>query len=94
MNEQPVAIVTGGASGIGKATAAKLLSSGYRVLICARGKERLKATVSELADAGEIAGLAVDVSDHDQARRLVEEAVSKWGRLDALINSHGIWGER
>lgn len=92
MADQPVAIVTGGASGIGKSTAEKLLDCGYRVLICARGEERLEAAREELSAGGDVASLVADVSDHEQARRLIDEAVSRWGRLDALVNAHGIYG--
>lgn len=92
MSEQPVAVITGGSSGIGKATAKKLLESDYRVLIGARGEERLEATREELSALGEVACLPGDVSDQAHARAMIDEAVSKWGRLDALVNSHGIWG--
>ncbi|UUZ62773.1 SDR family oxidoreductase [Polaromonas sp. P1-6] len=89
--EQPrkVAIVTGGASGVGAATARLLAQRGYHILVnYQRSAEMAQAVVDECqalgADALAVAGnVAVDAD----CRALVQHAVTRWGRIDALVNS-------
>ena len=88
---EPVALVTGGSSGIGRATALALLDAGYRVLICARGQEGLDAVVREVGD-DRLAAHACDAGDPAQARAVVEATVARFGRLDAVICAHGVIG--
>lgn len=86
------AIVTGGSSGIGLATARQLLGEGCRVTICSRTEEQINHALDEL-NAGENAfGMVADVSDPRAATRLVDESVAHFGGLDVLINAHGIPG--
>lgn len=85
-----VAIVTGGGSGIGKATARLLLSGGARVVIAGRRVEVITETARELdPDGVSIAALACDVSDKDACRQLVSAAVNRFGAVDILINNAG-----
>jgi NAD(P)-dependent dehydrogenase (short-subunit alcohol dehydrogenase family) len=87
-----MAIVTGGSSGIGLATARQLLGEGCRVTICSRRQDRIERALAEL-DAGENAfGEVADVSDPEAAAHLVDESVAHFGGLDVLINAHGIPG--
>jgi NAD(P)-dependent dehydrogenase (short-subunit alcohol dehydrogenase family) len=87
-----MAIVTGGSSGIGLATARQLLGEGCRVTICSRSQDRIERALAEL-DAGENAfGEVADVSDAEAAAHLVDESVAHFGGLDVLINAHGIPG--
>ncbi len=86
------ALVTGGSSGIGKATAARLLAEGARVAINGRDEERLAAAVRELAPGGEVSVVAADIAREDEVRRLVDEALARLGRIDVLVNSAGIDG--
>jgi NAD(P)-dependent dehydrogenase (short-subunit alcohol dehydrogenase family) len=79
-----VAIVTGAASGIGRATVDLLVERGVRVV----AEDRNKA-VEDLADAA-IAPLTADVTDEDSARRAVELARQRFGGLDILVNNAGI----
>jgi meso-butanediol dehydrogenase/(S,S)-butanediol dehydrogenase/diacetyl reductase len=83
--EPPVALITGGGSGIGAATARALSADGWRVVVAGRRVER----VEQVAD--EVGGVAVaaDVSQPADGARAVEAAVGHAGRLDALILSHG-----
>jgi meso-butanediol dehydrogenase/(S,S)-butanediol dehydrogenase/diacetyl reductase len=81
-----VALVTGGGSGIGAATAAALSSSGWQVAICGRRQPQLDA-VAEVTGALTI---AADVSVPDDARRVVRETVEHFGRLDGLVLNAGI----
>ena len=78
MAEGPVAVVTGGSSGIGRATAEHLVSNGYRVLICARGADRLEETARELGP-DRVAWHACDVGDE----RAADEAIASRSRGSA-----------
>lgn len=87
------AIVTGAASGIGRATVARLAAEGANVLACDVVADALDESVAEAAEAstgGEIAARVVDVSDEEQVADAVAEAVERWGRLDGLANIAGI----
>ncbi len=83
-----VAIVTGASSGIGFGCATILAEAGIAVLGTGRDEDRL----AELQQAapGRIATLAVDLTDDDAPQRIVEAALSRWGRIDFLINNAGI----
>lgn len=81
-----VALVTGGGSGIGAATAAALCSSGWQVAICGRRQPALDA-VAATTGAWTI---AADVSVADDARRIVRETVEHFGRLDGLVLNAGV----
>ncbi len=84
-----VVAVTGASSGIGAATARLLGEAGARVVLGARRVDRLHALVSEI---GEDRALAVqlDVQSPEQCRAFVEQAVSRFGRLDSLVANAGI----
>jgi 3-oxoacyl-[acyl-carrier protein] reductase len=85
-----VAIVTGGTQGIGRATALRLAKEGARVMIAARGRERLDALVSEVrASGGTIAAVQADVARPEDCERLVAEALRAFGRIDILVNNAG-----
>ncbi len=89
---EAVALVTGGSSGIGKATAAAFLAAGYRVAICARGGERLAVAERQLAVSGSVLARSCDVSDPEQVASLVTATIERFGRLDAVVNAHGVAG--
>jgi NAD(P)-dependent dehydrogenase (short-subunit alcohol dehydrogenase family) len=82
----PVALVTGGGSGIGRATAHVLSRSGYRVAIAGRRREPLEETVA--ASGAELV-LVGDHGDEADAARLVSETVAQLGCLDLLVNNAG-----
>jgi len=87
-------VVTGASSGIGRATALQLCVEGAKVLLVARGEERLAAVTEEAARAAEPAGggaaeLVLDVTDEDAGRKMVERAQEEFGSLDVLINNAG-----
>lgn len=81
-----VVIVTGGSSGIGRATALGFAREGAKVIITARRRSALEAAA---ADHPNIAGLVADAAAPDDAARTIGEAVAKWGRLDVLVNNAG-----
>ena len=84
MSEGKVAIITAGGSGMGAAAACKLAQDGYRVAI-------LSSSGKGEALANELGGVGVTGSNlvQEDLRRLVDLAVEKWGRIDALVNSAG-----
>lgn len=89
--ENRVAMITGGARGIGRAVARYLAHAGWSVAICYRSSEHdAHETVTAIEKAG-VKGLAVkaDVSDPEAAVRLVSRVEKTWGRIDALINCAG-----
>jgi meso-butanediol dehydrogenase/(S,S)-butanediol dehydrogenase/diacetyl reductase len=88
-------LVTGAASGIGRATALRLAAEGARVLACDVDERGLEQTVGEIAAAGGIAfAHRLDVSDAAACRQAVAAAVARLGRLDVLCNVAGVmcWG--
>jgi NAD(P)-dependent dehydrogenase (short-subunit alcohol dehydrogenase family) len=93
-----VAIVTGGGAaddGIGNGRAAALLlaRAGTKVLVVDRDRERADRTVTMIADeGGTAAAFVADVTDENEARAMVEEAIRRFGRLDCLDNNVGIGG--
>ncbi|MEL7316425.1 MAG: SDR family oxidoreductase [Cyanobacteria bacterium J06559_3] len=89
-----VALVTGGTSGIGKATAIAFAQAGASVVIAGRRQPEGDAVVSEIQAAGGNAiFVKTDVSEEDQMKALVENAVSTYGRLDIAFNNAGVEGE-
>ncbi len=84
--------ITGGSSGIGKATARELLRAGASVVIAARGVERLEAAVAELSSVGSGAcyALPLDIGDKEAVAREVPKVIDLLGGLDLLINNAGI----
>jgi NAD(P)-dependent dehydrogenase (short-subunit alcohol dehydrogenase family) len=84
------AIVTGGASGIGAASVRLFAEEGATVLIADMQRERGESLAAELGSA--VAFRKVDVTREDDVRGAVEEAVSRWGRLDCLFNNAGFGG--
>lgn len=89
-----VAIVTGGASGLGKCTAEHLMRDGVRVVLADLDRERLEAAARELEAAcgNEAHVIPTDVRDFDACRSMVSNAVAVMGHVDILVNSAGIGG--
>lgn len=81
-----VAIVTGGSSGIGEATATELAKQGANVLITGRNAEKLAAVADAYAS---IEALQMDSAQVDSAAQIVDAAMSRWGRIDLLVNNSG-----
>jgi len=86
-----VVIITGGTSGIGKALAREFGLKGSKILITGRNEGALSATARELSEMGvNIHAVAADVRLPADNKRMAEEAVKKFGRIDVLINNAGI----
>jgi 3-oxoacyl-[acyl-carrier protein] reductase len=88
-----VAVVTGGASGIGEKTAEFFNQEGVKVLVADVNAERIENTVGLLKKmGGESSGISCDVTQEEQVSRMVREALSRFGTIDFLVNSAGIGG--
>ncbi len=91
--EGRVAIVTGAATGIGRAVARRLGGEGARVAVVDRRHEAGESTARALREGGgEARFVACDVADAAQVRAMVESVVAAWGRIDVLVNNAGIPG--
>lgn len=89
-----VALVTGGSSGIGKATALAFAQRGAKVVIASRGQEKGEAVVAEIkALGGDARWIQTDVSKADQVEALVRGTVEAYGRLDYAFNNGGSGGK-
>jgi 3-oxoacyl-[acyl-carrier protein] reductase len=91
--EQPerVAIVTGAAVGIGEATAAALAKAGHRVVIADLREEAAREAAHRLtADGCDAIAMHVDVAEPASVAAMVELTISRWGRIDVLVNNAGV----
>ena len=86
--QQKIALITGGASGIGLAIAQKFISQGIRTIITGRDTKKLKAAKSELGDL--CIPLKMDISKLDNTPKLIKKIISNYGRIDILVNNAGI----
>lgn len=84
------AIITGAGSGIGLATAKALHDAGMAVVGIGRDQAKLTELQAALGDADRVATLAVDITADDAPRRIVEAALSTFGRIDTLVNNAGL----
>jgi 3-oxoacyl-[acyl-carrier protein] reductase len=85
-----VCIVTGGAQGIGLATARRFLVEGATVALCDMRRESVDAAVEWLGDLGTVEGYVVDVTRRDQIDAMVGQVHASYGSVDVLINNAGI----
>ena len=85
-----IALVTGAASGIGRATAAKLAAEGACVVIADLSLDKAQAAAAELGSTDLAVGVQVDVSDEDAVEAMVSAAVLAFGGLDLVVNNAGL----
>ena len=88
--QDKVAIVTGGASGIGRAVCRRFLEEGARVVVADRNPAGAQETRALLEDDANTAVSVVDVSSENQVQAMVDDAVSRFGSLDILVNGAAI----
>ena len=88
-----VALITGGASGLGKAAAEILAREGAKVVILGRSADENKQAVDDITGSGgEATSVEADISDPAQMQRAVEQVINRWGRLDIVFANAGING--
>jgi pteridine reductase len=92
-DDQPVALITGGAVRVGEAIVRELADRGYRVAIHANTSlGRAQELVSQLTEVGHnAAAFGADLRDEDATRAMIDRARRHFGRLDALVNSAATW---
>src|SRR6202046_755944 len=91
---QQVVLITGALTGIGRATAVAFANKGARVVVSGRHDDKGQALVAELRGLGaEAEFVRADVTKEDEVRNLVDEAVARFGRLDAAVNNAGFEGD-
>ena len=89
-----VALITGGSSGIGQATALAFAKEGVKSIVTGRSQAGLNETLSQVnALGGSIHALTADVRSPEDVERMVAEAASAFGRLDYLVNNAATQGE-
>ena len=89
--EGKVAIITGGNSGVGAATAKLFAKEGAKVVISARREAQLKDVADAIREAGgEVLPVVTDISKKGDADMLVAKAVEAYGKVDILINNAGV----
>ena len=89
--ETKVALIVGATQGIGEATAELLAKEGWRVILSGRQEAKGQEILSRICKAGgEAVFIQADVSTEAAVKKLHDEAISVWGRLDAAVNNAGI----
>ncbi|MBQ5777899.1 MAG: SDR family oxidoreductase [Oscillospiraceae bacterium] len=89
--EGKVAIITGGNSGVGAATAEKFAKEGAKVVITARREAQLEEVAAKIrAEGGDVLPVPSDISKVEDAKRIVSETLAKYGKIDILINNAGV----
>jgi 3-oxoacyl-[acyl-carrier protein] reductase len=89
--EGKVSIITGGAQGIGLATAEKFAAEGARVVICDVNQDVISGVVNEFKQSGiYVDGFNADVTNQADISNMVDLVISKYGQIDCLVNNAGI----
>lgn len=91
--EQPVAIITGAARGIGAATAERLVRDGFRVAVADIDEAEARATAGRIGVTGGAFAMGVDVSSEASVRAMIDAVLDREGRIDALVNNAGVAGQ-
>lgn len=88
MLDGKVAIVSGASYGMGKSMAELFASEGAKVVMTARGKEKLDEAVKELKDKGlDVTGVVADNKELDDVKKVIQTALDTYGDLDIVINN-------
>ncbi|MFC7864277.1 SDR family oxidoreductase [Streptomyces murinus] len=90
MNDSPVALITGGGSGIGAAVARQLLAAGHRVTVTGRTERRLRDFAEGLGDPEALTTVVGDAASYDDIRHAVDRTRTAYGRLDTVVANAGI----
>ncbi|MCF1595158.1 SDR family oxidoreductase [Streptomyces muensis] len=87
--DSPVALVTGGGSGIGAAVARRLLDDGYRVAVTGRGEARLRGFAAELGDPEGLLTVVGNAAEYADVQAAVDATLKAFGRLDTVVANAG-----
>ena len=87
----PIALITGASAGLGHALAAELATRGWRLVLAARGAQRLHRVAAGMPDQESVTAIAGDVADPEHRARLIDR-VNRFGRLDLLVNNASTLG--
>ena len=89
--EGKVVVITGASSGLGEATAWHLSEQGASVALAARRTNRIESLANDIKDnGGNAIAVTADVTDRDQVKQLVDQAVEEFGKIDVIINNAGL----
>jgi len=94
LNTPATVVITGASSGIGLGLAQAYLERGFNVVANARTDERLVAAAKQLGNPARFLGVAGDIGQRETARRLIDSAVERFGKVDVLINNAGIFNAK
>ena len=89
-----VAVVTGGSRGIGAATVKMFVAAGARVMFSYEKNKRAADEVAAACGKQSCAALTINLDDAASAKKLIEAAVERFGRVDILVANHGIWASQ
>jgi NAD(P)-dependent dehydrogenase (short-subunit alcohol dehydrogenase family) len=91
--DQQVAVISGGADGLGKGIAERIASEGGRVFLMDNNRDLLDKTIREFKEMGlDAAGAETDISSEDQVKKAFDQAIETFGKIDIMVNSAGIVG--
>merc|ERR1711872_836075 len=90
--KERVVLITGGGSGIGRATAIKFSKAGYKCAVADINKDGAEQTIKELNNAG--IAIEVDVTDARSVEEMINTTVQTYGRIDCAFNNAGVEGVR
>ncbi|KUN03614.1 short-chain dehydrogenase [Streptomyces yokosukanensis] len=89
MHDSPVALITGGATGIGAAVARQLLATGHKVTVTGRTESRLRDFADSLGNPGELLTVAGDAAAFNDIQDAVDRTLKAYGRLDTVVANAG-----
>ncbi len=87
--QDQVVVITGASAGVGAETARAFFAAGSRLVLAARGQAGLDRIAAELGEPERLRVVACDVREPEDCRRLIDEAVAAFGRIDVLVNNAG-----
>ena len=88
--EGKVAVITGATDGIGKAIALKFAKEGAKVMMVGRDEAKGRAALEKVRECGEAVYFKADVSNSSQVKKMVEETIQRYGRIDVLVNNAAV----